>query len=793
MSPKAVITVFLALALVIPGVTLLAEPAAAEAVTFGTSKTFSEDGAEDIQIAALDATHFVVAYRDSTDSNSGKVVVGIVNEGSVAFGGTVKFYSSEISLLSVAALDATHFVVAFQETQSGFGNSVVGTVSGTTITLGSKYVFNSAVTGGISVAALDATHFVVTYRDGGNAGSGTALIGTVSGTSITHGPEAVINSSPTNYTSVAALDATHFVVTYREDSLDHRVIACSVSGTSITYGPEVVIGQGGRPTTIAALDATHFVIAYTSASPSLHGTVIVGSVSGTTITLGPQAVYNAAFTWTSNVAALDATHFILSYSTGGTYFGDTTSGNALIGTVSGTSINLCAPSVSNSGSSSYYPVAALDATHFVVAYKSLASVPYYGAVKLGTAMIPPVASFTASSTIGQAPLEVMFTDTSANSPTSWAWNFGDGQTSTVQNPAHTYTDPGTYTVTLEASNTEGSSTATKTVTVTAAPPPDASFTASSTIGQAPLEVMFTDTSANSPTSWAWNFGDGQTSTVQNPAHTYTDPGTYTVTLTVQNTVGSATETKTNYIAVGQIPEVTSTPIVSATEGYLYEYQLTANQGIDTWTKVSGPSFLTLSSSGLLSGTPSASDVGSRSVSIKAISAFGTAYQNFSLAIAAIPDIDDPTWPPSFNTLPVTSGKVGMLYQYAIETNETANLILSSSPSWLKLTGSVLSGTPTQAGAYSVSLKATSSAGLLTAWQNWTITVTTISADPGDDDDDKPTPTKPGGSSGEDQIITEDVSGNGNAWLVVIVLMTATIVVAGIAMAGGSKKSGRRRR
>ncbi len=711
MSPKTVITILLALALVIPGVTLLAEPAAAEAVTFGTSKTFSEDGAEDIQIAALDATHFVVAYRDSTDSHSGKVVVGIVNEGSVTFGSTVKFYSSEISLLSVAALDATHFVVAFQETQSGFGNSVVGTVSGTTITLGSKYVFNSAVTGGISVAALDATHFVVTYRDGGNAGSGTALIGTISGTSITHGPEAVINSSPTNYTSVAALDATHFVVTYREDSLDHRVIACSVSGTSITYGPEVVIGQGGRPTTIAALDATHFVVAYTSASPSLHGTVIVGSVSGTTITLGPQAVYNAAFTWTSNVAALDATHFILSYSTGGTYFGDTTSGNALIGTVSGTSINLCAPSVSNSGSSSYYPVAALDATHFVVAYKSLASVPYYGAVKLGTAMIPPVASFTASSTIGQAP----------------------------------------------------------------------------------LEVMFTDTSANSPTSWAWNFGDGQTSTVQNPAHTYTDPGTYTVTLTVQNTVGSATETKTNYIAVGQIPEVTSTPIVSATEGYLYEYQLTANQGIDTWTKVSGPSFLTLSSSGLLSGTPSASDVGSRSVSIKAISAFGTAYQNFSLAIAAIPDIDDPTWPPSFNTLPVTSGKVGMLYQYAIETNETANLILSSSPSWLKLTGSVLSGTPTQAGAYSVSLKATSSAGLLTAWQNWTITVTTISADPGDDDDDKPTPTKPGGSSGEDQIITEDVSGNGNAWLVVIVLMTATIVVAGIAMAGGSKKSGRRRR
>lgn len=80
----------------------------------------------------------------------------------------------------------------------------------------------------------------------------------------------------------------------------------------------------------------------------------------------------------------------------------------------------------------------------------------------------PTASFTASPTSGTAPLAVKFTDTSTGSPTSWAWNFGNGTTSTTQNPSATYSTAGTYTVTLKASNAAGTSTAaTKTITVTA--------------------------------------------------------------------------------------------------------------------------------------------------------------------------------------------------------------------------------------------------------------------------------------------------------------------------------------
>ena len=83
-----------------------------------------------------------------------------------------------------------------------------------------------------------------------------------------------------------------------------------------------------------------------------------------------------------------------------------------------------------------------------------------------TAMATPVASFTGTPLSGAQPLTVVFTDTSTNTPASWAWTFGDGGTSTLQNPTHTYLTPGTYTVALTATNASGSNTFTATGYVT---------------------------------------------------------------------------------------------------------------------------------------------------------------------------------------------------------------------------------------------------------------------------------------------------------------------------------------
>src|SRR5690349_5275540 len=151
---------------------------------------------------------------------------------------------------------------------------------------------------------------------------------------------------------------------------------------------------------------------------------------------------------------------------------------------------------------------------------------------------PPVAAFTSSCTA----LSCSFTSSSSDpdgSISSYAWTFGDGGTSTLQNPSHTYGAGGTYTVTLTVTDNQG---ATGSVSHTVSPaqpnqPPTAAFTSNCTA----LSCSFTSSSSDpdgSISSYAWTFGDGGTSTLQNPSHTYGAGGTYTVTLTVTDNQGA---------------------------------------------------------------------------------------------------------------------------------------------------------------------------------------------------------------------------------------------------------------
>jgi len=178
----------------------------------------------------------------------------------------------------------------------------------------------------------------------------------------------------------------------------------------------------------------------------------------------------------------------------------------------------------------------------------------YNAVYGGGAQ-PPVAAFVGNPTSGVAPLTVQFTDQSSGSPTGWSWAFGDGGTSTAQNPSHVYQNAGTYTVTLTATNAYGSDQEVKTnyITATTCTAPVAAFVGNPTSGYAPLTVQFTDQSTGGPTSWSWAFGDGGTATTQSPAHAYANAGTYTVTLTATNSCGSDQEVKTSYITVSTPP------------------------------------------------------------------------------------------------------------------------------------------------------------------------------------------------------------------------------------------------
>jgi PKD repeat protein len=152
-----------------------------------------------------------------------------------------------------------------------------------------------------------------------------------------------------------------------------------------------------------------------------------------------------------------------------------------------------------------------------------------------------VADFSAAPANGKAPLKVTFTDQSVGIVSSWHWDFGDGKTSTKQSPSYTYKRPGSYTVTLTVTGSNGTRTATAVINAYATP--KANFTATPKKGTRPLAVSFTDKSKGSITSWAWEFGDGSASAEQNPSHNFAEVGTFTVKLNATGPIGSSTKTQ----------------------------------------------------------------------------------------------------------------------------------------------------------------------------------------------------------------------------------------------------------
>jgi ELWxxDGT repeat protein len=173
-----------------------------------------------------------------------------------------------------------------------------------------------------------------------------------------------------------------------------------------------------------------------------------------------------------------------------------------------------------------------------------------------TVLPQPEADFHASNTTICANAAIDFFDDSAGTHDSWSWDFGDGSNSTDQNPSHTYTTTGNYTVTLGVENDWCDDVETKIDYITVLPLPEADFHASDTSPCANVAVNFTDDSTGTYDSWYWDFGDGSNSTAQDPSHSYDSAGNYTVSLTISNGCGDDTETKTDYVTVYAQPTAT---------------------------------------------------------------------------------------------------------------------------------------------------------------------------------------------------------------------------------------------
>jgi len=151
-----------------------------------------------------------------------------------------------------------------------------------------------------------------------------------------------------------------------------------------------------------------------------------------------------------------------------------------------------------------------------------------------------------------APVTVHFTDRTIGTPQSWGWTFGDGGTSSLRNPVHTYTKGGNYTASLHATSPcGGNETHSEQINVYC-PPVEALFNYT-IVNEDPLTVQFTDLSTGYDIrEWNWYFGDGSSSTERNPVHTYYIRDDYQVILTIKNSCGSES-TNSMYLPIGCLP------------------------------------------------------------------------------------------------------------------------------------------------------------------------------------------------------------------------------------------------
>ncbi len=239
---------------------------------------------------------------------------------------------------------------------------------------GLEYVFNSEGTYDISITSLSETKFVVVYRDGGNSDYGTAVVGEVSGRSITFGAERVFNNASTDDISVARLSESKFVIAYRD--ADHgAAVVGEVSGNSIILGwEEVFNSESTNEISVAGLSGTKFIVTYQDGGNADHGTAVVGEVTGDAISFSSQHIFNSAGTSYISAAALSETKFVVAYRD----VGDAHKGMALLGQVTNTSITFGSESVFRETNASSIAVAALSGAKFVIVYQSYSEGPIPG-------------------------------------------------------------------------------------------------------------------------------------------------------------------------------------------------------------------------------------------------------------------------------------------------------------------------------------------------------------------------------------------------------------------------------
>jgi len=312
----------------------------------------------------------VVFYTDYNNSYYGTGIVGTVSGTSISFGSPTVFKSNTVSY-SASAFDvsAGKVVVAYTNDSQGRAETVVGTVSGTSISFGASVVLSTS-SGSYRSCVYDAKNqkIVIAFTNGADLDKGYAIVGTVSGTSISFGTAVRFANESIIWVDIAYSPVDEkVIIVYSGNTNGGKVVVGTVSGTSISYGTlsSSFAGVYVNKYNNIVYDTKNqkFVIVYRDDTSS-YGRAIVGTISGTSVSLGTAVnFYVGDTTWINATYDENASKTVIS-------FVSWTGGRLVVGEVSGTSISFNSNELIKDGSSAYF-AGAYDSNNkkVVIAYQ----------------------------------------------------------------------------------------------------------------------------------------------------------------------------------------------------------------------------------------------------------------------------------------------------------------------------------------------------------------------------------------------------------------------------------------
>ena len=350
----------------------------------GTTSQFSGGDIASSAIAYDSTNNkILVAYSDSTASQNGKAVVGTVSGTNITFGTPVQFSGPTLGDANRRigiCFNSTEgkFVIAYRDSSiNNSGRAITATISGTSVSFGSSAVFTSDLTNH-PACSFDSTsnRVVISYKNDSQSNTLYAVVGTISGTNLSFGTQVQFESrSNANFpTPVYDANANKTVIVWSSPfgggtSGFGVAIVGTVSGTSISFGSMATFSSSNTEHQTAAFDSVNnkIVVAYANMGNSGYGTSIVGTVSGTSISFGTAAVFHSIPT--GNVQMQSAYNVKAGKTVIG-YGGNNTDGTYVEATVSGTSLSFSSPVTFESVGyiNQAPPIAAYDSTNFLVLF-----------------------------------------------------------------------------------------------------------------------------------------------------------------------------------------------------------------------------------------------------------------------------------------------------------------------------------------------------------------------------------------------------------------------------------------